>query len=564
MLLRLIFLFCMVLQACPVLSAVSTLDLATRYSTPVGEHLSYLQEKSAELDIDEVRLAYKEGRFAQSEVSVLNFGIGARPVWLVMDVRNRGAPTTRLLSVETSWLDRLNVYFVSEGAVVSEQRSGDRQSLTERAIISRYHDFEYQFPEGDSQVFIRVQTPDPMVLPVYLSTVDGFYSRRLTADYSYGFLYGALFILLAYNLMLYLSLRSIRYVLYASYLGAFLLMNLSYTGHAYRYIWPGAPSWQQWSNPLLMVIYAMSGLVFALNFLSIRRYYPSLYRSVIYGCGFVVLLQAVAIVFSSQVASLLIAFPLIFIFTILMVFLGGLSYVNGHKSAKYFLVASIVHAFGASITAAVVWGMMPYSHFAYRAVEVGVILEAILLATALADQFRIIQEEKLSAERLAQLDPLTLLNNRRAFYQFVEPIWANSARRGRASSVVLIDIDKFKSINDRFGHGKGDEVIVSVANTLKRELRTGDVLARWGGEEFIVFLTETTFEEAVRIADRFQHEIGVIEYVVNGEVFNITVSVGVAVNENSSGQLDKLILTADKYLYSAKAAGRDRVVADFA
>jgi diguanylate cyclase (GGDEF)-like protein len=211
------------------------------------------------------------------------------------------------------------------------------------------------------------------------------------------------------------------------------------------------------------------------------------------------------------------------------------------------------------VTAMAVWGLMPYSMIAYRAVEIGMMIDAILLAMALAHQFRIVQEEKIEAEKLAKVDPLTAMNNRRGFCEFVKPVWNTGLRKRHDMSIIMLDIDRFKLINDTYGHVRGDEVLIHVASSLMEGARNGDVVARWGGEEFVIFLPETTLEDAATIAERFRHKISTTPLDIEGERITLTASFGVAHTVTASASIDDLVSAADKQLYLAKKQGRDRV-----
>jgi len=186
-------------------------------------------------------------------------------------------------------------------------------------------------------------------------------------------------------------------------------------------------------------------------------------------------------------------------------------------------------------------------------------VDATLLALALAYQLRVGQEERLRAERLAQLDPLTGLNNRRAFYDRTSPLWAHVNRHGHVASVMLLDVDHFKQLNDAYGHAHGDEVLKVLANILRYSVRQGDVLARWGGEEFIVFLPETGQEAAVALAERLRTEFADTPIPHEAGASVVSASFGIAQKADHHLTLDALIAAADECLYRSKQDGRNRV-----
>lgn len=559
----LLFLILLVLsaQAMAVQTAVAALNLPHNHNMPIGKHLFYFLEGPQALTLEQVTQKFSDNQFTSANRATLNFGIGSNPVWLKFDAINKTqAAILQRLSIETSWLDNIDVYISSPGLKTTHFFSGDSQPFNERQLDDRFFIFDHNYAPGLSSVYMRIQTPDPIVLPIYLTDKDAFFARQKFDSYSYGVLYGGIFVLLAYNLMLFLSLKNSRYLYYSIYLTFFLLANSSYTGHGFQYLWGESVRWQIWSNPVLMVLYSISGLVFALRFLDIKTYYPRMFSSILFACIGVVLLQLLSIINAAHEVSLLIAFTFMFLFSIAMLILGGLSLYAGNKSAKYFLLASVLHTTASGITVMVVWSFIPYSVLAYRAIDIGMMLDAILLAMALAYQFRLANEEKVRAEKLANVDPLTQINNRRAFYDIVLPMWSCNKRSNNSASIMILDIDRFKLINDTYGHAQGDIALVKIAQTLSAGKRAGDVLARWGGEEFIIFLPDTNVGEAQKIAERLRSQIEAVEMKLSSERLQITVSIGLADNLNVDGSLDTLIAEADSYLYKAKDQGRNCVV----
>ncbi|MCW8826431.1 MAG: sensor domain-containing diguanylate cyclase [Gammaproteobacteria bacterium] len=541
-------------------AAAETLDVSREYQQAIGKYAQILHEDSAHLTMSDALDALTQGRFIPSQRSVPNFGIGAAPVWLAVDVENlQSAVIQRRLQIETSWLDRLDIYLVNSGQLEREFHLGDRQLFSERPIEHRFFAFEHGFSSGNTTVLIRVESPDPMVIPIYLLEREDAHRRDILQGYSYGIVYGVILALLAYNFILFVGLKSTPYLLYSIYLSLFLMTNISYTGHGYEWFWSDSPRWQLWSNPVLMVAYAVSGLVFATELLKVKLDFPKIYRAVIGVCLGVIALLVLAVLISSHVMALLVAFLFVFVFSGFMVVLGAISLWSGNQTARFFLLASISAICGASVTAMAVWGFIPYNALYYRAVDIGMMADAVLLAMALAERFRVSQDEKLRAEKMAGIDPLTELNNRRAFYEQVKPIWSTGQRHQRDTSVIMLDIDKFKQLNDSYGHAHGDSVLVSLAQVLKREAREGDILTRWGGEEFLIFLPETGLTDAISLANRLREKVAAITLEMNGEAVSITASFGVAHIESHDIALDELISIADRHLYTAKEHGRNRV-----
>ncbi|MDR3577437.1 MAG: sensor domain-containing diguanylate cyclase [Anaerolineaceae bacterium] len=163
-------------------------------------------------------------------------------------------------------------------------------------------------------------------------------------------------------------------------------------------------------------------------------------------------------------------------------------------------------------------------------------------------------------ERLAITDTLTGLYNRRYFFEFATQEFERSRRYGRSLSVMMLDIDHFKKVNDTYGHLVGDRLLTELAEKCKETLREAEVMARYGGEEFVILLPETTLNLAFQAAERLWQAIASLQVDVEGQPVSISVSLGVAELESSCATLEALLERADQALYQAKAAGRGQIV----
>ncbi len=526
----------------------------------LGMYASYLVEHEGALDISGATAAFGRGVFVRGDSPVLNFGIGSLPVWIRFEVDNRTeAVLQRRLSVETSWLDKVDVYVLSGNSLVNGYKMGDGLPFSERPVDSPFFAVDHGFQPGMNEVFIRVETSDPMLVPIHLHTAEVAFSLERRDNYSYGLVYGFLLALIAYNLMLYFGLGTRRYLFYSLYLASFVLLNIAYTGHGFEWLWPENVDLQRWIIPCMMEVYGMTGLLFAIHFLDIRRNFPGMYLSIILICGFFGTLLFFSWMFEFNTLGLNSAFLFVFVFSLLMIMLGVMGMRSGQAESKYFLLGAISATLGALITDISVAGFITHNAFTYRAVEIGMLLDGTLLALALSYQYRILHSEKSRAELMAKSDPLTSLNNRRAFYDISRPIWSTSLRSRRDVSIIMLDIDNFKNINDGYGHNCGDEVLIAVGSILARSAREGDVLARWGGEEFILLLPETKLDSAVALAERLRMAIAGMHIASAKGTVSFTASFGVAEREESCNSINELVAKADELLLQAKRAGRNQV-----
>jgi diguanylate cyclase (GGDEF)-like protein len=170
-----------------------------------------------------------------------------------------------------------------------------------------------------------------------------------------------------------------------------------------------------------------------------------------------------------------------------------------------------------------------------------------------------LQQEKARVEALARTDFLTGLNNRRAFYELGEAALAQLDRRHEPACLLMLDIDHFKSINDRYGHAGGDAVIRALADLIRASTRAGDIAGRLGGEEFALILPRTTLDRARAIAQRIRTDAQALTVAYDNQRIGFTVSLGMSEAPQHT-TLDQWIARADAALYQAKQQGRNRVI----
>jgi diguanylate cyclase (GGDEF)-like protein/putative nucleotidyltransferase with HDIG domain len=164
-------------------------------------------------------------------------------------------------------------------------------------------------------------------------------------------------------------------------------------------------------------------------------------------------------------------------------------------------------------------------------------------------------------QQLSYQDPLTQVNNRRGFFEMVNTK-LEAVRRFRTQiAVLMIDIDNFKAVNDRYGHFVGDEMIKSVAAIISEKITEKDVIGRFGGEEYVVFLEDVSSKMALQVAESIRQEIAGYYHTVSGFKIRVTVSIGISHSRGAKRTFDRLVTEADQAVYVAKNKGRNKVTA---
>jgi len=172
-----------------------------------------------------------------------------------------------------------------------------------------------------------------------------------------------------------------------------------------------------------------------------------------------------------------------------------------------------------------------------------------------------LRKELKEAEERASIDFLTKLANRASFDRALSDMVSDFRERNYPFSLLMVDIDDFKKVNDTYGHQAGDKVLKEIAREIRSTLRARDVVARYGGEEFAVLLPGTTFGQAIRIAERLRKNIEKMSVIHNDEAIPVTVSIGVATARKGIDETS-IVEIADKALYLAKRSGKNQVKTD--
>ncbi|MFD0738556.1 7TM diverse intracellular signaling domain-containing protein [Lysobacter koreensis] len=573
--------------------AQAPLELGATPHVALSSHLSYYHDTTGKEELQAI--VQRPGRFMPLPSGSDAFGFQSGAFWFHTRLTNHNRQEPRWLLVQKYALsDRIDVYLRYRDGRVVHQAGGDSLPFGARSIHYRDPNFWLVLPRDEPvDLYVRVQSQSSMQVPLSLYTPAGFTEVSRDSQFGIGIYYGILLALFVYNLVLWLTLRDPSYFWYLFHIAAFGLVLFTLNGLGFEYLWPDSPWLADKSVPLSICLAQVGMQQFARTFLGLRERWRLGDRVGLGMIAFFVVLGIAATQLPYRISTP-IASAAVFISIAWIAAAAVVVMARGYKPARLFLLAWSMFLLGTGMFAAIAFGLLPKTFITTYGVQIGSALEILLLSVALGYRYaslrneneRIVREAKQQLEHKVELrtaelrnalgqlgdaharlressqrDGLTGLYTRTHFRDAFEPLLMQTRDSNRPMSLLMIDLDHFKQINDRFGHLTGDECLRWAARTLGQALRPHNaLLARFGGEEFIVALAGLDLKAASAVAEDLRLHLRDEPCDAHGQQIRITASIGVhQVDTQRRRGIDAALQQADEALYRAKADGRDCV-----
>jgi diguanylate cyclase len=571
-------------------------DGQKRYS--FEEKLFYFIDTSNALSFSDFQANNKQYNFTISPKDNLSLGYIKSTVWLRFTVVNHDKNQSEwLLTFDYPLLDQIDIY-ESNSVKIAESLSsqaikqwqhhqlGDSLAFEERNIQHRIFVTPVMIKQGQSKTFfVRVKTSSSMQLRPTLAAANNFFAEELEKEMFYGLIYGIMLLMAVYNLFLYLAVRDPSYLVYvfSVFSGGIFIMALN--GHAYQYLWPNSPFLANKAIPLFTSLWMLGTALFTQMFLDTKKFSPKLHNALN-----VLLFFALFSVFFSFLGqyqlAIKIATGLALLNGVLILTASIICWRAGNRFARFFVAAWGVYALGTAMLILSRFGVLEDNFITHNSASLGLLVEIIMLSLALSDKYRVLTQdlkkqkleledkvalrteelEKSNAqlEQLSRIDPLTGLANRRLFDDKLNQEWERLLRERKCLSILICDVDEFKSINDCFGHQYGDDCLKAISRVLEEALhRPADMVSRFGGDEFVVILPDTCKLGAellgIKICELMENLA--MEQAPDTHHSIVTLSIGCAtLTPDNGNSIKELFALADRNLFMAKEEGRNCVV----
>lgn len=421
-------------------------------------------------------------------------------------------------------------------------------------------------PDPGAALYARVSRTGPMTtdLQFATSTLERTLESAAAHSRMISFAFGALMAMAISALLVRFVLTDPLYPLYGTLFGleAIYLAYCSGEGFSWPLLSYARPLGNYaWNVPI--AVCGTAAALFVREFANLRLFSERVYRAFGWlALAFLVLALSNVLSLIGLAALIKAVGNLMFIgsaiFTLLVSYLA---WRRGNRAAGWFLIAWALLCTFQIVTPA--WLLTGRADDADALLCYGlapsVVAAAVLIALGVADRMRAQNVALTEAERRAQTDALTGVLNRPTLVERLDTACLRMQRRGLPVSVLFIDLDHFKEINDSYGHAAGDACLAAVSASIQAELRPSDIIGRYGGEEFVVVLTGADAAAAAPIAQRVCERVADVPIVGFGAPIRLTCSIGVASTDTLAVWGQHLVAQADAAQYTAKRAGRNQV-----
>ncbi len=518
------------------------------------------------------------------------FGYRHGALWFRIDIENRSEQEAFVLRFSEAIWKHLDLYRNSDGRWDITPNGLD-VPLKARSVHDVLPAFTITIPPGGKETFyLRGETVASQIGAFELFTADAYFDpSRFGWTHLYivfAFILGAIALL---NIYSYLLTRERVYIYYIGYIIASILFSAMHSGF---YLMLGFGGWNEGLH-VVGTFVILFLLLFSDRFLNLERRMPKVHGFFRFSAGVFMLF---ALLIAEGISGASLAFNLYSsLFFSVLFFAAVKIMLRGSHVARYYLMALIVYAPLMGLMILTFNTILPYNDATRHLFLAGALVEIIFFTLILTGKYRALSLEKLriqkellqvrerqqemleteidrrtaelqrsnealsaaqvELEHMAMTDNLTGLYNRNKMDELIDGEYRRAVRYESPFSLILMDVDHFKEVNDTYGRLVGDRVLIDCAAQLRDSLRKSDSIGRWGGEEFLVLAPNTDRDGALALAESMRQKVASYRY---REEENITVSLGVAEYRSGENIFDT-VRRADEALYRAKAGGRNRV-----
>ena len=528
---------------------------------PLQGKVGVMLDGSGVLTIDDVRARYGTALFSYPETLVLDQGNG-KPTWFAIGLQQTHGPGDWVLTLPSTTVQDLQFIgpFDAVGkSIGATVHTGTTRDFNTRPLNSEKFSLRVQLPgPGTYTLYVRSASQTAQVYDFRIWDLAAFFADRQDKRIFDGLCYGVLLGMLVYNLMMLLVFRDRTYAYYVLTVAFATLTVVNFNGHDAHYLFFSVPLVAERATVVFPAVWMVFGALFCHSFLNLARYAPVIGKIVIGLAGLSGFSAVVGLLGYLSLANTLNEY--LALISTLVVFVGAsLAWKHGFVPARWYLLGHLMLFVSVAVVVFTGWGYLRWPFVSDNGLQTGVAIEVMVFAVALSSRIRLMQsvqaELKVRTEQLtvaSETDPLTGAANRAGLAQQASQVLTHPNQR----TLILLDLDKFKPVNDLYGHEAGDAVLVEIARRIKALLRADDMVARVGGDEFVVLLNQANDRAVLEhISQRLLDSIAQ-PVAFGGQMLTVGGSLGIARYPGNGLTLPDLMQAADVAMYHIKKNGR--------
>lgn len=531
----------------------------------VSSTFSYIQLENKSYTLNEIQEKSKQALFSPLHKDQSNFGFTDDIFWIKVNSKSLASTEQELvLEIKYPSIDYIDIYELENQQLILKKELGDLRVFKQSTFMPNPSYIFSIMPGKEKVFFIKIRSSGSLNLGMSVQTTHD-YNRTSSIQMKWlSFYFGAVFIMLMYNFIIYLIIGNKSFLYYVLFHISYTVFALGLSGISFELFWPNTPEINRYILPVSMALTGAFSLLFTIYFLDIKNMSMKLYKflySLVFISFFLSLLPwFIGYSISVQLISLMSFFIALSLFILSL----HLVFFKKNKNVLFYLIAWSFFFTGVAIAHLSNIGFIPSTNYTNFSSQIGSFFELLLLSIGLAYYYNRLKKEHIELTytndtllALSHTDMLTKSYNRRYFNEQVKQYLMETSRQEKEDlALFMLDLDHFKKINDNYGHDIGDKVLISFVNICKGLIREDDIFARFGGEEFVLFLPHTDKLTAFKLAKKINTTLS--NYIIIAAPgLHVTVSIGISCN---TFELEKLLNEADRALYKAKNSGRNTLI----